>query len=202
MIQQTDVHILADRILTELRTGLSSRLTYHSVKHTLDVMEQAAAIAAREAVEDSNELLLLKVAALYHDTGFLQQYKGHEEMSCKKAMNELPLIGFTDLELERICGMIRATKIPQQPTNLLEQILADADLDYLGRDDFETIGKQLMNEFIFFGITDNEASFEELQLHFFESHHYFTASSQKLRAPVKQQHYEALRNKYLTERRL
>nr|WP_294903190.1 HD domain-containing protein [uncultured Lacibacter sp.] len=201
MIQPTDVHILADRILTELRTGLSSRLTYHSVKHTLDVMEQAAAIAEREGVDNPHDLLLLKVAALYHDTGFLQQYKGHEEVSCTKAMHDLPLIGCTDQELERICGMIRATKIPQQPANLLEQILADADLDYLGRDDFETIGQQLMNEFIFFGITKNEASFEELQLHFFESHHYCTASSQKLRAPVKQQHYEALRNKYLTERR-
>lgn len=197
-MQATDLNPLVDRVLTELRTGLSSHLTYHSVQHTLDVMEQADAIANREGILDANDFLLIKLAALYHDTGFLEVYKGHEEVSCVKATRELTAAGVGDAAIERICGMIMATKIPQQPHNLFEQILADADLDYLGRTDFLTISNKLRTEFIDHKIVDTDAAFDALQLRFLESHSYFTASSRSLRAPVKQLHYETLLQQHST----
>ena len=63
-MQATDFNPLVDRVLTELRTGLSSHLTYHSVQHTLDVMEQADAIANREGIADANDFLLIKLALM------------------------------------------------------------------------------------------------------------------------------------------
>ena len=197
-MQATDFNPLVDRVLTELRTGLSSHLTYHSVQHTLDVMEQADAIANREGILDADEFLLIKLAALYHDTGFLEVYKGHEEVSCVKATRELTAVGLGDAAIQRICGMIMATKIPQQPHNLLEQILADADLDYLGRTDFLSISNKLRTEFIDHKIVDTDAAFDALQLRFLESHSYFTSSSRALRAPVKQLHYETLLQQHST----
>lgn len=191
-MQATDFNLLVDRVLTELRTGLSSHLTYHSVHHTLDVMERANAIANNEALQDASDFLLIKLAALYHDTGFLEVYKGHEEVSCRKATRELSAAGVKDADIERICGMIMATKLPQQPHNLPEQILADADLDYLGRTDFFSISDRLRYEFIHYNIVETDLAFDALQLQFLESHSYFTASSRTLRAPVKQQHYETL----------
>jgi uncharacterized protein len=191
-MQATDFNPLVDRVLTELRTGLSSHLTYHSVQHTLDVMEQANAIANREVVQDASDFLLIKLAALYHDTGFLEVYKGHEEVSCRKATRELTAAGVSDAAIECICGMIMATKIPQKPRNLLEQILADADLDYLGRTDFFSISNKLRSEFIYYNIVETEPAFNTLQIQFLESHSYFTASSRSLRTPVKQLHYETL----------
>lgn len=184
------VQPLFNRVLSDLKAGLSEQLIYHSVHHTMDVIEQSMAIAHREGITSAKDLLLLKVAALYHDTGFLFVYKGHEEESCKKAKKELPELGFTTTEIDRICGMIMATKIPQQPTNLFEQILADADLDYLGRTDFKKISSLLEAEFIHYGITKDKASFEKLQLDFLRSHEYFTKSSRQLRSPVKKQTIE------------
>lgn len=184
MNEQTVQHLF-DRVLSDLKDGLSENLTYHSVHHTMDVIEQTMAIAKREKISSTRDLLLLKVAALYHDTGFLFVYKGHEEESCTKAKKELPPLAFTATEIDRICGMIMATKIPQQPKNLFEQILADADLDYIGRTDFKQISSLLKAEFIHYGITKDNASFEKLQLDFLNSHEYFTKSSRQLRSPVK-----------------
>ncbi len=189
MNKQTVQHLI-DRVLSDLKDGLSEQLTYHSVHHTMDVIEQTMAIAKREGISSARDLLLLKVAALYHDTGFLFVYKGHEEESCKKAKKELPPLDFTATEIDRICGMIMATKIPQQPKNLFEQILADADLDYLGRTDFKKISNLLEAEFILYGITKDKTSFEKLQIEFLSSHEYFTKSSRQLRSPVKKQTIE------------
>ena len=44
-----------------------------------------------------------------------------------------------------------ATEIPQNPKTHLEMIMCDADLDYLGRYDFETISNNLYTEFLDFG---------------------------------------------------
>jgi uncharacterized protein len=191
------VGFLKEITITELNNGLSEQLTYHNSVHTLDVMKQALAIAKREGVTNKEDLLLLEVAALYHDTGFLSLYKNHEDVSCEKAKKELPVFGFTKKQITRICGIIQATRIPQSPKNLLEQILADADLDYLGRNDFFRINKLLEAEFLIYKIVKNKKDFEELQLKFFETHDYFTNSSKKLRKPVKKKTYETLKKNYI-----
>lgn len=187
------VQLISDNILSELEILLPANLTYHGVHHTIDVVQQSLAIAKREGVTKKDDLLLLQVAALYHDTGFLVTYQDHEQESCYKAMKELGLLHFSEANIAKICAMIQATKIPQKPTNLLEQILADADLDYLGRNDFQKISNTLQQEFISYGIVSNRLAFEKLQLLFFESHDYFTKSSQQLRGPVKKMHYKELK---------
>ncbi len=164
---------------------LSPRLTYHNLQHSFDVMEQADRIAREEGIRDEEELFLLKTAALYHDTGFLLTYMGHEQAGCNLALSELPKFGLNALQIEKICGMIMATKIPQSPKNKLDEILADADLDYLGRDDFETISNNLRLEFLEYGIVKNHQEWEEKQIDFFESHHFFTSTSQSNREPIK-----------------
>jgi len=187
------VQLISDKILFELETFLSEKLTYHGVHHTIDVVQQSLAIAKREGVSNKEDLFLLQVDALYHDSGFLTTYKDHEKESCKKAMQELPLFNFSEAGIIKICGLIQATKIPQQPNNLLEQIIADADLDYLGRNDFQKISATLQGEFISYGVVSSPLAFEELQLRFFESHEYFTKSSKQLREPVKMLHYRELK---------
>ncbi|MEQ1797016.1 MAG: HD domain-containing protein [Lacibacter sp.] len=194
------VQLISDKVLSELQTLLPENLSYHGVHHTIDVVKQSLAIAKREGVNKEEDLLLLQVAALYHDTGFLLTYKDHETESCNKAKKELPFFGFSEARIKKIGGMIEATRIPQKPRNLLEQIIADSDLDYLGRNDFQKISKTLQTEFISYGIVGSEKAFEELQLRFFESHEYFTKSSQKLRGHVKSLHYEELKKSDLLRR--
>ena len=172
-------------VIAKLQNELSPRFTYHSIHHTLDVLEQVQQIAAREGINDEQNLFLLKVAALYHDIGFLFVYAGHEEKGCELARKELPAFRLTSPQIEKICGMIIATKIPQSPKNKMEEIICDADLDYLGRNDFDPISNNLYKEFLDIGFVKDHNDWMQKQISFFEQHHYFTGSSQQLRQPKK-----------------
>jgi len=179
------------RVLEALE-GLSPHLTYHCVGHTLDVVNEAERIARAEGISDDRELFLIKIAALYHDTGFLKTYAGHEEASCVLFTADAAGFDLTEGEQETVRGMIMATKVPQQPHNLLEKIICDADLDYLGRTDFWEIGQNLKKEFLYYRIVRDDPDWERLQLKFLEAHRYHTPSSRHLREPVKQDHYRQL----------
>lgn len=180
-------------IIQLLDDGLDPRLTYHSTVHTRDVIQQAERIAATEGITDQRTLLLLQVAALFHDTGFLYTYKGHEEKSCEIMEKSLSDNMFNSSEIATIKKMIMATKIPQSPHSLSEKILCDADLDYLGRTDFEQTSDRLRMEMLNYELIKTELEWNQVQVNFFESHHYFTRSSQRDRNPMKMQQLEKLR---------
>lgn len=181
-------------ILNRLRENLPEHLSYHSVMHVKDVIDSVEKIAATENVSDE-DLVLLKTAALFHDTGFLFGSKNHEEKSCEIASEYLLEYGYSQEQLDKIKGMIMATKIPQTPKNHLEQIVADADLDYLGRDDFFVIGDKLFEELSMFGIVNSERDWNLLQEKFLESHHYFTETSIKNRKEKKQKNLDIIKSK-------
>lgn len=174
-------------VLAELGK-LNPYLTYHSVQHTIDVLEQAQRIAKAEGIDDPHQILLLKYAALFHDTGFLYIYANHEEKGCDLFLEMTKDLKLAKADNDTVIGLIMSTKIPQQPENLLQQVICDADLDYLGRDDFFTIGNELRKEFLHYKIVANDEQWEQLQLKFLNGHHYHTKSSQLLREPVKQAH--------------
>ncbi len=180
-------------IVQQLRQGLAPALTYHGVHHTLDVVEAAAKLADAEAVVDPESLALLRTAAFYHDAGFLTTYAEHEQAGCTLARQTLPNFGYSPDQVEQVCGMIMATRIPQMPQTQLEEILCDADLDYLGRLDFDPIARTLFTELAALrGLTD-ERTWNKLQVSFLEAHHYWTATAIAQREAAKQVHLEQLR---------
>ncbi|MCX8533997.1 HD domain-containing protein [Chryseobacterium luquanense] len=181
-------------IIKRLRENLPEHLSYHSVMHVKDVIDSVEKIAKSEKVNDE-DLLLLKTAALFHDTGFLFGSKNHEEKSCEIAAEYLLEYGYSQNQLDKIQGMIMATKIPQTPHNHLEQILADADLDYLGRNDFFVIGDKLFEELSMFGIVNSERDWNLLQEKFLESHHYFTETAINSRKDKKQDNLNIIKTK-------
>jgi uncharacterized protein len=181
-------------ILSRLENELDPLLGYHNITHTLDVLEQAEVLAEQEKVIDKNDLVLLKTAAVFHDSGFLFVYKNHEEKSCEIASEYLRNV-FSEEDIKKVCGMIMATKIPQTPNTLLEQIICDADLDYLGRSDFEPISRNLYKEFIVFKIIPEDIIWDHIQIKFFESHHYFTATSISKRNEQKLKHLNTLKER-------
>lgn len=181
-------------ILKKLRKELPRHLSYHSVEHIKDVYQSSRLLAAEEKVK-GEDLKLLLTAALFHDSGFLIQQKEHEKISCDIARQYLPDFDYTAEQIERICGMIMATRIPQTPTNKLEQIIADADLDYLGRDDFFTIGDKLFAELSVYGMLNTEDEWNSLQVRFLENHHYFTDTAIALRKHKKDQHLATIKSK-------
>lgn len=174
-------------VLQQLHDGLPANLSYHGRHHTLDVYTTTLEYARQEAVT-GEDLTLLSTAALYHDIGFLDTYRGHEERGCQIVSEVLPGFGYTDEQITRICGMIRATRLPQTPHNHLEEIICDCDLDYLGRTDFYHIGATLFEEFKAYGVVKTEEDWNRLQVSFLTGHHYFTATAKRLRQPMKERH--------------
>ncbi len=181
-------------ILGKLKKDLPKNLTYHSLGHIKDVYSAAENLAGLENVE-GEDLTLLLTAVLFHDSGFLIQQKEHERIGCELATMYLPDFGYDDAQIDRINGMIMATRIPQTPHNKLEKIICDADLDYLGRDDFFTIGNYLFDELCMYGIINTENEWNKLQVRFLEGHKYFTKSAIKLRKAKKGAHLTLIKSK-------
>ncbi|HNP52998.1 MAG TPA: HD domain-containing protein [Ferruginibacter sp.] len=175
----------------EMLQDLDPSLTYHSIHHTRDVVRQSERIAKEEGIPP-DQIVLLKIAALYHDTGFLKVYAGHEEAGCAIFEADKYRSHFSDDEAALILGLIRATKVPQQPHTHLQQIICDADLDYLGRTDFPPIAALLQKEVLHAGLVPDALTWHEREIQFLQKHRYHTHSSQTVREPVKQQNIEAL----------
>lgn len=175
------------KLLSKLEQGLAKDLYYHNIRHTIDVIEQSERIALGEGI-DEDDIFLLKIAALYHDSGFLFTYVGHEVAGCDLAKKELSMGGFTTEQIDIVCGIIMATRIPQSPITKMEEIICDADLDYLGRADFFTIGKDLFAELVARKMATTEEEWNQRQVSFFKQHHYFTATNSKSREEGKLKH--------------
>ena len=181
-------------ILAKLRSELSDQLYYHGLHHTLDVLRVANALCKSEGV-NGRLVRLVKTAALYHDAGFVKdKHPGHEYEGCLMARAKLPKFGYKGDDIETICGMIMATKIPQTPTNLLEEIICDADLDYLGRDDFDQIGETLFEELKAYNLIQGEQAWNRLQVDFLTSHQFHTQTNKRLREPAKRDYLERLKD--------
>ena len=181
-------------ILGKLEKELPARLNYHNLHHTVDVLQAAERIAVEESTPvDEKELLL--TAALFHDTGFFKKRDGHEAESCNIAQYYLPSYGYTPAEIEQVCSMIMATRIPQSPLDKWGEILCDADLDYLGRDDFFMLSARLFNELKNEALVKDEEEWNREQADFMGAHQYFTASQVKLRQPLKERYIELIKSK-------
>ena len=175
-----------------LSDQLDPKLTYHGIHHVSNVMDAAMMLASNSAISDK-DLLLLKTAILLHDSGFTKTYYDHETESMKIAEKLLPSYGYSKDDIERINGMIQATRIPQVPKNELEEIIADADLEYLGTDRFDEIGESLFKELTAFGFVKSRDQWNQIQVKFISSHSYFTNFCKKFREPEKQKNLERVK---------
>lgn len=170
-----------DFIIKKLVDELDQDLTYHNIDHTLDVLQAAGNLASLEKL-NGHERTMLETAALFHDSGMLKTYIGHEEASVEIVRKHLPGFGYEQDEIETICKMIITTKLPQSAKSHAEKLLCDSDLDYLGREDFFMIAHQLQYEWNILNIRRTTLrEWYELQIMFLENHTFFTQSSQKLR---------------------
>ena len=179
--------------LDKLNSELDKDLIYHSVEHTLDVVSAARLLGTMEGLF-SRDIALLETAAMYHDIGFTETYEGHEEHSIKIARKALPKFGYSQDHIQIITGAIHATKLPQRPQNLMESVLADSDLDYLGREDMFVIGQRLHYEWSRQGRKMSLVEWHETQIRFLQKHRYFTKSALRLREARKQKNIRELEN--------
>jgi class 3 adenylate cyclase/predicted metal-dependent HD superfamily phosphohydrolase len=171
---------MEEMVLNQLRNELPSTLKYHSVKHTIDVCTQVEVLGRAEGL-NSKELLLVKTAALFHDTGYMINPVKHEVQSVRFAREILPEFDYTKSEIEAISQLIMVTEKDTQPKMLMEKIIKDADLDYLGRADFIPLSEKLWEEVCHFNGKMSQNEWNKKQYEFISQHVYYTHTAKALR---------------------
>lgn len=169
-------------IINKLKALLPEDLVYHDVQHTLNVEKAAMRYARLEGLSEQ-ELHLLRTAVLYHDSGFILQYHNNEDFAIQLAKTNLPSFGYSGEEISIICNIISATKSGHEPVTLLEQIMRDADHDYLGRADYRSISSHLRTELaVMTGVVMSDEQWIEFQLNYLENKHkYYTETAKNIR---------------------
>lgn len=157
-----------------LRAELPAHLCYHCAHHTIaDVVPAARALAQLSGLPEA-DTRLIEVAAAFHDLGHIRTYEGHEDAGIAILREALPGFGFDAALIGRVQAMIDATRMPQSPHNPEQQILADADLDSLGRDDFLKTSIALWKELCARGDSVEWPQWLKRQIRFLRGHRYFT----------------------------
>jgi adenylate cyclase len=190
LIQFTDIQEI---VLDKLEMDLPGYLFYHNVKHTVDVVTEVELIGWAEGCTDE-EILLLKTAALFHDAGHIIAYDNHEFHGTQIAREMLPPYGYTPVQIDKICDLIMATRLPPNPQNLLESIICDSDLDYLGRSDFIPVSNTLFEELKAQNKMGSINDWNKIQVRFISGHQYFTKTAQSLREVNKQLQIERIQS--------
>lgn len=190
LIQFTDIQEI---ILDKLEKELPEYLFYHNVKHTVDVVTEVELIGWAEGCSDE-EILILKTAGLFHDVGHTVAYDNHEYHGTVIAREMLPRYNYKEEQINRICEVIMSTKLPPQPKNLLEDIICDSDLDYLGRSDFIPVSNTLYEELKAQNKVGALNDWNKLQVKFISGHQYFTKTARSLREVNKQQQIERIQS--------
>lgn len=198
MTPTKDYAAISQFILQELTAKLSPQLTYHGVHHVLDVLNVCNEYIERLGI-GAKDAELLRVAALTHDIGFVHDHRDHEARGAAMIREILPIYGFTPRELDKLAGLIMATKVPQQPKTELEKIICDADLDYLGRADFEPISETLFQELQNLNLLHDRRTWDEIQVKFLTSHTYHTDFARQNRQPQKAQRLEEIKRRLVKE---
>ena len=181
-------------ILNRLKSSLPDELTYHDIKHTLNVEKAAQQLAKLEGIK-GEELVLLRTAVLFHDVGYILTNEGNEEIAIKLMRSELPNFGYTEKQIQQVADIIRATIRGTRPTSLLEMIMCDADHDYLGRADYHSVASKLRIELEQQGKTMTDIEWVNFQLNYLENEHvYYTETAQNIRKPGKSRRIAELKN--------
>ena len=182
---------LSKDIHTFLEGHLDEKIQYHTLDHTIEIIENTITLANAENIT-GRDFTLLKTAALMHDMGYTETHIEHEKISCQISSGWLPKYGYSKEDIDKINALIMATRIPQTPSNLLGKILCDADLYYLGGEDYFEKADLLYSEMKQLKTIDNETQWLQLQIDFLSSHTFFTETGKLTREPGKQKNLKSL----------
>lgn len=164
------------------------KFKYHGWMHTKNFYDAICYLAPLENINDT-ETRFLKIAALYHDTGYsIGNGDQHEYRSATVAREELTRFEFSESDINTICRLILSTRLGNKPKDILEKIMHDADFEVLGRDYFPYVSELLRAEM---GTLPSIWRIE--QIAFMKKHKYFTQSARKLFDKQKEINYRRLK---------
>ena len=149
-------------------------LLYHNLSHTERVVTVATEIARHYGL-GSRDLFIVLTAAWFHDIGYYSDIRNHEQVGAAQAETFLKALGVDEVIINAVTAVIMATRLPQSPSNLLEDIVCDADLSHFGTDEFIELNKLLRKEMeLLHGQDISKEDWTNGTIHLLTNHHYFT----------------------------
>jgi predicted metal-dependent HD superfamily phosphohydrolase len=190
---------ILDQVKTHVENSFNAhpntKLVYHNIAHTEHVVKHAVELANHYQLTDSDFFVVL-AASWFHDVGYLQNWTEHEAQGAEQAAAFLSSLEVDAVLIEAVKGCILATKMPQTPQNLLQQIVCDSDLYHLGSDDFRDRNRLMRKE------TENHIGKKVDKeiwrlgtIKLLTTHHYHTDYCIQKLNPKKQKNLEALKAK-------
>lgn len=172
-------------------------LAFHNLKHTQIVVARANEIAAHYRLSEK-EMLTLFTAAWFHDTGHLFTKPVVHEDKSVQIMKDFMAVNNNDSGLTAdITQCILATKMPRNPTNILQQIICDADTYHLGTNDFKITNKLMRQEYSLRCGEFDKNEFNRKTIEMLEKHEYYTDYCKDLLSKPKQKNMKKLKKKML-----
>ncbi|MCK0131710.1 DUF5706 domain-containing protein [Flavobacteriaceae bacterium F08102] len=183
---------------------LPQHFIYHNFAHTKRVLKSTREIIAQSNISEE-DTVVLQLAAIFHDTGYIVKRKGHEEESVKIAAEFLEAEKVAPSFIAKVKACIMATQFDHHPTNLLEEIIKDADTSHFGKDYFEEASELLRKELELAGVVSyspNQWLKQNITI-LTQKHSYYTAYAHEKWQPQKAQHLTELikRNKKQKKKR-
>jgi HD superfamily phosphodiesterase len=170
---------------------------FHDLPHTQNVVEAAVLIGNQYKLSDS-ELEMLQLAAWFHDTGYYKDPENHEQISCELAEKFLEKHHYPAEKISLIKDCIMATRIPQSPERLLEEILCDADLSHLGNEQYwDRCGRLRQEMLLARNVIMSEREWVDFELDFMMRHRYQTDVARSLFNKRKRKHIKQLNKQKL-----
>jgi len=134
-MSKKDLNDVENYIYDYYKDNSPSENVYHNLTHVQNIVELVKEIG-KDSVVSKEELEIAKIAAWFHDVGYLKTGKDHEKISANFAEDYLSKKNYPAENIKKVCGCINATKMPHKPTNLLEEIICDADIAHIGSKEF------------------------------------------------------------------
>jgi HD superfamily phosphodiesterase len=178
-----------------LEDQLPESMVFHNVDHARYVVENAVFIGEKSNLNDI-DLNLLKICAWFHDAGYIKSVENHEEEGAKLAAEFLSTKKVDSNIIDQISNTIKSTIIPQNPKDLISQVLCDADLRHLAEDNYIEDIDNLRKEWIkVHGKKLGKRKFYKMSVKFFKKHHYHTDFAKKVLQPDKEKNLKLLKRK-------
>ena len=179
-MEKNIVQLAATYIDQLFEEQMPSGLLYHDMAHTQSVRKVALKLATHYNIS-SEEQEMLEIATLFHDTGYVKAYTGHEFVSQEIATTFLKKHNYSPEKIKRINELINATQLLQPPNNLLEEIIKDADLNNLGVGKYMRTIANLRSELgTFLNQHFKDKEWLKGNIAFLDNHKYFTKKAQAL----------------------
>jgi len=183
--------------VTELfQNRLDPAMVFHNMDHTEDVAEACSLMADHFRLEETDRFVLM-LSAWFHDTGYISgRAEGHEDVSVQIVTDFLYGYNVEETLIQRVTSAIQATRMPQTPVSQVEKILCDADLMHLSTKDFKARNELLKTEREnLLGEKIARKEWRKSNIHFLQTHKYFTDYGQQQLEPGKQQNLNDIRKK-------